>query len=413
MKVLIWSQYFWPETFCINELAAALRQEGVQVSVLTGKPNYPEGKIFQGYRSAGVHREVYAGCDVVRVWLAPRHKGSRVRLALNYLSFILSGYLMAPWALRDRDYDLIFVYAPSPLLQALPALLMARIRHVPLVVWVQDLWPESLLATGAVKSRWVLKTVDLLVRYIYRGADSILVQSEAFRAPIARLATENSKKIRYFPNPTRAAVQCHGATLYEGLVSEIKKSFSVVFAGNIGIAQSMQTILSAAEILKTQQEIRFFIVGSGSREAWLRREVGRRGLGNMILGGRLPPSEMPAIFAASSALLVSLSNDNALSLTIPSKIQAYMAAGKPIIGSLDGEGARIIEAAGAGLVCPAEDAQALAAVVLELYALSPGQREGLGDNGRRYFREHFDLKLRTTELIEHFDEVIRQKNGDD
>lgn len=407
MRVLLWSQYFWPENFRINQLAAALQQHGMQVTVLTGKPNYPEGQVFSGYTACGVQRERYAGAEVVRMPLVPRGNGSPLRLALNYLSFIFSGIVVAPLALRGRKCDVVFVYAPSPLLQALPAVWMAWLKRVPLLVWVQDLWPESLTATGVVENRWALKGIEALVRYVYRQATSILIPSEAFRESVVRLAGD-PQKVRYYPNTAEAASDGTGHVSYSGLVSELKIGFSVVFAGNIGAAQSMETILQAAERVRSQPDIRFFVVGGGSRELWLAQEVRRRSLGNVVLTGRLPDTDMPVVFAAASALLVTLADAPVLALTIPSKVQAYLAAGRPVIASLNGEGARVVREAGAGLTCPAGDAEALAAAVLRLRGMTPEERLRLGENGRRYFDAHFESARRVRELIEHFQDIAKQ-----
>ncbi|WP_082794332.1 glycosyltransferase family 4 protein [Thauera humireducens] len=408
MNVLLWSQYFWPESFRINELATALQQHDVQVTVLTGKPNYPEGEIFQGYSALGVQRELYAGIEVVRMPLLPRGNGSPVRMAMNYLSFIFSSTILAPIALRKLHFDVVFVYAPSPILQALPAILLAWLKGAPLVVWVQDLWPESLKVTGYVKNRLALRVVETLVRYIYRRADSILIQSEAFRDSVTRL-TRAPEKVRYYPN-TAQPFQDENAEMVESqLVSRVRMCFSLVFAGNLGAAQSLETILLAAEYLKDQPDIRFFIIGTGSRGAWLTQEVVRRKLANVVLTGRMPYAEMPAVFAAASALLVTLADSPALALTIPSKLQAYLAAGRPVIASLNGEGANIVKESEAGFTCPAGDAEALAAAVLKLYGLAPSERNRMGSNGRRYFDKHFDPSKRLRELIELFQSLSREK----
>lgn len=406
MNVLVWSQYFWPENFRINELIAMLQQRGLEVTVLTGKPNYPEGKVFTGYRAKGIQRERYAGAEVVRVPLVPRGSNSAIRLTLNYLSFIFSGMTLAPFVLRGREYDVVFVYAPSPLLQALPAVLLAWLKRAPLIVWVQDLWPESLMVTGFVKNRWAIKVVEGLVRYIYRNSDSILIQSMAFRESVARLAND-PKKILYYPNTAQSSP--HGNIINHEVVFQLESCFSVVFAGNIGKAQSLETILSAAESLRTRKEIRVFIIGSGSREAWLANELDRRKLTNVVLTGKLPHAEMPAIFDAASALLVTLADSPALALTIPSKLQAYLAAGRPVIASLNGEGARIVRDAEAGFTCPAGDAEALAAAVLQLYGLAPSERSRLGSNGRRYFEEHFEPSKRLDVLIELFQGLSQKR----
>jgi len=408
MNVLVWSQYFWPENFRINELIAMLQQRGLEVTVLTGKPNYPEGKVFTGYRAKGIQRERYAGAEVVRVPLVPRGSNSAIRLTLNYLSFIFSGMTLAPFVLRGREYDVVFVYAPSPLLQALPAVLLARLKRAPLIVWVQDLWPESLIATGFVKNRWMIKVVETLVRYVYHRADSILIQSEAFRDPITRL-TGDPKKVRYYPNTAQPSQNETEKMVEPELVSQLRKCFSVVFAGNLGAAQSLETILFAAKCLKAQPEIQFFIVGSGSRRAWFAQEVDRQKLANVVLTGRLPHAEMPAVFAAASALLVTLADSPALALTIPSKLQAYLAAGRPVIASLNGESERLVRGAEAGFTCPAGDAEALAAAVLKLYGLPSSERDHMGSNGRRYFEEHFEPSKRLEELIELFQGLSQQR----
>lgn len=408
MRILMVSQYFWPESFVINNLACSLALEGHKVTVLTGKPNYPEGKIAPGYRAYGVQRELYAGVEVVRVPLVPRGSGSPLLLALNYLSFVCSGTILGPLALRGVQCDVVFVYAPSPLLQALPAVLLARLKGAPLAVWVQDLWPESLIATGFVKNCWVLKVVEILVRYIYRRADSILIQSQAFRDPVARLAGD-PRKIGYYPNTAQQSHDDVATVVSAELVSQLHQCFSIVFAGNLGTAQSLETILSAAESLMARPEIRFFIIGGGSREVWLAQEVERRRLANVMLIERLPPAQMPAVFAAASALLVTLADSPAFSLTIPSKLQAYLAAGRPIIASLNGEGARIVRDAEAGFTCPAGNSEALAAAVLRLYCLAPNERDRLGSNGRCYFDEHFEPSKRLRELIEHFRKISLQR----
>jgi glycosyltransferase involved in cell wall biosynthesis len=196
---LIVSQYFWPEIFGINAVVRALRERNIETTVLTGKPNYPDGQVFPGYSVSGTQREVHDGVEILRLPLLQRGKRSSLRLVLNYLSFIVSGLAFGPWLLRHRHVDTILVYAPSPLLQALPAIWLSWLKGVPVALWVQDLWPESLSATGFVKNRAVLKVVERVVRFIYRHCDLILIPSEAFRSPIERLV-DDPRKIRYYPN---------------------------------------------------------------------------------------------------------------------------------------------------------------------------------------------------------------------
>lgn len=408
MRLLIFSQYFWPETFGINSLARALAERGQKLSVLTGKPNYPEGRIFEGYTFSGIQRENHDGIEVVRVPLIPRGNRSSLRLALNYLSFILSGYILAPFALRGRRFDIVFVYAPSPLLQALPAIFLAWLKRAPLVVWVQDLWPESLTATGFIHNRFMLRVVEIAVRYIYRHSDLILIQSEAFRSPVSKM-TKDARKIRYFPNSADAFFFQHHMEGKESapsdLVSSIRGNFSIVFTGNVGTAQSLETIIGAADRLRDHPEICFFVVGGGSRLGWLEAEVQLRKLDNIVLVGRLPFSAMPEVLSAASVLLATLSDEPVFAFTIPSKVQAYLAAGRPIIVCMNGEGARVLCEARAGIACGAGDSVALAEAVLQMQRLTPQERAQLGENGRRYFAEHYESGKLVEQLIEYLESL--------
>lgn len=412
MKVLLVSQYFWPETFGINALTLALRARGVEVTVLTGKPNYPDGKVFAGYSAWGCRRENWQGIEVVRVPLFPRGQKSGWRLALNYLSFVAAGITLAPWMLRRRRFDAVFVYAPSPILQALPAVLLARLKRAPLALWVQDLWPESLAATGFVRNRKLLSAVAVVVRFIYARCDAILVPSEAFRAPIAALAGA-SARIDYYPN---AWVDDAGAgepdEAVRALAADIARGFSVVFAGNLGTAQALDTVVDAAERLqRSSSPVRFFLVGSGSLSDWLAGEIARRQLHNVVLPGRFPSTAMRHLYAAAAALLVSLRDEPIFALTIPSKVQGYLAAGRPLIAALNGEGARVVSEARAGFATPAGDAAALAAAVERLAALPADVRTEMGENGRRYAAEHFALDHLASELAERLAALVAAKRS--
>jgi len=256
----------------------------------------------------------------------------------------------------------------------------------------------------------MIKVVETLVRHIYRRSDSILIQSEAFRGPVTRLGGD-PQIVRYYPNTAHPSKDENEIIVDFKLLSQLRTCFSVVFSGNLGTAQSLETILCAAEHLKSEQEIQFYLIGTGSRSTWLAQEVDRRKLTNVVLTGRLPQSQMPSVFAASSALLVTLGDSPALALTIPSKLQAYLAAGKPVIASLNGEGARIVREAKAGFVSPSGDAKALASAVLKLYRLAPCERDCMGSNGRSYFEEHFEPSKRLDELIELLQRLSKMAKG--
>jgi glycosyltransferase involved in cell wall biosynthesis len=405
MKILIVSQYFWPEEFTINEVSKTLVEKGNEVDVLTCMPNYPGGKTLPGYPAWKCQQENYQGISIHRVPFLPRGK-NRCNLAINYLSFVISGLVFGPWMLRKKKFDVIFVYAPSPILQAIPAIFLGWLKGCPVVLWVQDLWPESLSATGYVQNRLLLKLVELVVRFIYSHVDLLLVQSRAFEESVCSLAS--GTPIIYQPNSV-------GKIFDELVIDEIPyidgfdKGFSVMFAGNIGAAQSVSVIVEAASILKQYTDIHFVILGDGSSREWMLKEVQQRELVNLHLPGRFPVETMPAFMQKASVLLVTLTDKSIFALTVPNKVQAYLAIGRPIIACLNGEGARIVVEAGAGLATPAEDAKALAETILNVYKLTPVERKNMGENGRQYFQKHFNHDHLVDQLIGHLQSV--SQNG--
>ena len=406
MRILVVTQYYWPESFRINEVVDSLRQVDCHVTVLTGQPNYPQGDVFGGYSAAGFGEQLHkSGYSIYRVPLMPRGRRGAVGLVANYLSFVLSAGLVGPWLLRKKRFDVIFVYAPSPILQAIPAVWLAFIKQAKLVTWVQDLWPQSLEATGFVRNRAVLALVAMLVRWIYRHCDLLLVQSQAFIAPVQAMA--GKVEVQYHPNPGELAFsQAH---LFSPPALVLKPGFNVVFAGNLGTVQALDSVLNAAEVLQLYGDVRLVLVGSGSRSEWLHQEVTRRRLSNVLLPGRFAPEAMPGILAQASVLLVSLVHSPIMGQTVPSKVQAYLATGKPIIASLDGEGARVVMEAGAGLACPAEDAQALANAVLHLRNALPEDLKKMGQCGLVYYKQHFEPTLLAKRLARILSDVVGVK----
>lgn len=414
MKVLLVSQCFWPETFRINETAQALRSAGCEVTVLTGQPNYPDGKIFPGYRAWNAGCEVYEHCPVYRVPVFPRGRGGALRLVLNYLSFVVSATAVAPWLLRRQRVDVVLVYATSPILQCIPAVWLAWLKGAPLVSWVQDLWPESLSATGFVHNPRALAAVASVVRWIYRRNDLLLVQSPAFLASVRRMA--GATPVAYHPNPGELAFSAAAGRVTAEVTEVAAKSgpaltlppgFNVVFAGNLGTVQALDTLLAAAVLLRDTPDIRFVLVGSGSRSGWVQQEATRLGLTNVQLAGRFATQDMPAIMAQASALLVSLVRDPVMAQTVPNKLQSYLAAARPVIASLDGEGARVVMQAEAGLTCAAQDAPALADAVRALYALTPAARLEMGQRGRRYYDENFEPLMLAKKLAAQLQTLVQ------
>ncbi len=388
MKILVVTQYFWPENFRINDLAIGFIKKGHEVTVLTGQPNYPGGKFFPGYGFLKNFQQRHEGIKILRLPLLPRGQGGSIRLFLNYISFALSGSILGPIFCRG-DFDVIFVHEPSPITVGFPAIVLKMFKKAPIIFWVLDLWPESLSATGAVKSPVILGWVRRIVKFIYDRCDKILVQSRGFVSRIKELNIP-PEKILYFPSWAEDLYQPLSRS-HHSEIPELPEGFLVMFAGNIGVAQDFPTLLGAVEKLKSHKNIHWIIIGDGRKFEWVKEEVHNRGLGqNIHLLGRHPLERMPSFFSKADALLVTLKRDPIMSLTIPGKIQSYLASGRPIIAAMDGEGVQIIQEAGAGMTCPAENIEGLAQTVLQMSQKSRAELEVLGKKGHQYYKENFD-----------------------
>jgi len=402
LRILVVSQYFWPENFRVNDLVKEWVQRGHQVTVLTGIPNYPAGKVFDAYRDQPSDFASFEGAEVVRVPMLPRDSGG-LRLMLNYLSFVVGGGVFGTWRLRGKPADVIFVFEPSPVTVGLPAVWLGKIKNAPVMFWALDLWPETLAAIGVVRSPRVLGWVGHLVRYIYNRCTLVLGQSRGFLGSIARYCDDKAK-IRYFPSWAED-VFMDDSVKPAPEVPEWTDGFTVVFAGNIGEAQDMPAVLDAAERLKDNASIRWVIVGDGRKSDWLQAEVARRGLvKQVLLPGRFPVERMPSFYAHADALLVSLKRDPVFSMTIPGKVQSYLMAGIPLLGMLDGEGAAVIRDAQAGLTCEAGDGAGLAQAVLALAAMATAERHQMGLNGREYAQREFGR----AQLMDRLDALLAE-----
>lgn len=410
MHILIVSQYFWPEPFIINDLAIQMKQLGHEVTVFTGKPNYPDGNLYPGYESSGTLEELFQEhIPVFRIPLRPRKKANAKNLMLNYLSFICSGLLQARKFSKNKNFDSILVFAPSPITSAIPALLLKWLTKSHLTIWIQDLWPESLKATGYVQNKFILRSVQTLVKGIYRCSDTLLVQSKAFIPQVSKLAPK--KEILYYPNSAKdnLCFQNSECSIPEELDQLLSSEFCVLFAGNIGTAQAIGTIVAAAIQLKEIPDLKIVLIGSGSQLDWVKQQIIEHQLNNLILAGRFPFSSMPSIFSKASALLVTLKRDEIFTYTIPSKIQAYLASGKPIIAALDGEGAQVILEAGAGYTSPAEESENLANNIKKMYHLPLSKRDEFGKSGRDYFLKHFEMNRQSQKLIHIIEDRIKRR----
>lgn len=410
MRILVVSQYFWPENFRINDLCAELVRRGHEITVLTGKPNYPDGIVFSDYLNHPNKFNQYMGGDIVRVPMTARGKGSSVKLIFNYLTYAVSATFIGAWKLRRKQFDVIFVFEPSPITVGLPAIFLKKLKRAPVVFWVLDLWPETLQAVGVVKSDKALSVVGKLVSFIYNRCDLVLGQSKAFYSGISRYCKDESK-IKYFPSWSESIF------LYSSIlpVEEIETyaGFKILFAGNVGESQGFPAILNVAERLKNQNaNAKFFIVGDGRAFDWVKAEIKDRKLTEyMALLGRHPLESMPSFYASADALLVTLKESRVFAMTIPGKVQSYMTAGKPILTMLSGEGSRVVEEAGCGYIAESGDVENLVQNIMRMVTLSQDELAVLGENAKRYADKEFDRDTLITQLESWFIELTSKAKG--
>ena len=395
LKVLVVSQYFWPENMRINNMVEGFIAKGHEVTVLTGLPNYPEGKVYSAYREAPENFVDYCGAEIVRVPMLPRGNSS-VRLVLNYLSFFISASIIGAFKLRQRKFDSIFVYAVSPIMAAIPALVIGRLKKTPVFVWVLDLWPETLRAVGVIQNKWLLAAVGKMVSWIYNRTDYLLLQSKSFSDNVKKYCTKAiaADRMIYFPSWAEDDFSDASQAASCDILVPDDNVFTIIFAGNVGDSQDFPCIINAIEAVKSELAIRWVIVGSGRASAWLHEQVAARGLTNeVLLLGRHPLEKMPPLFAMADALLVSLKTNEVFEKTIPGKVQAYLASGKPIIAMIDGEAARVITESGAGLASKSGDAQALAEIVRLMVSKTLEQRKAMGILGKQFYLQNFSKDM--------------------
>jgi glycosyltransferase involved in cell wall biosynthesis len=397
MRILFLTQWFDPEpTFKGLQFALALQARGHSVQVLTGFPNYPGGKVYPGYRIHLWQREVMHGIPVLRVFLYPSHSRSAAGRVLNYLSFAVSASVLG--TLLVKPADVAYVYHP-PATVGLPALAFKYLRHIPFMYDVQDLWPDTLTATGMVNGSVVLRLLGRWCQLVYRAAGRIAVLSPGFQQRLSERGVPSSK-VRVIYNWTHAI---RPAAPDAALAESLAGKFVVLFAGNFGAAQGLDTVLDAAKLTQDRHPaVCFAFAGSGVEESRLRQRAVAEGLGNVVFLGRRSPEAMGGVYAWAAALLVHLRDDPLFAITIPSKTQTYLAIGKPILMGVCGDAADLVRAAGAGIVFASGQAAALAQAVEELLAMPESARERMGVAGRAYYEAHLSLAAGVKAFEEEF-----------
>ncbi|MCG7280429.1 glycosyltransferase family 4 protein [Chryseobacterium taklimakanense] len=402
MNILIVTQYFYPETFKSTDLAFELQKRGHNVTVLTGIPNYPEGKVYASYGFFKNIKQQINGVKIERAWLLPRGNGGGIRLFSNYYTWAFFASLKALKLSLRNKYDAVIVHEPSPITQFYPALVVKKIQNTPIYFWVMDLWPESLEIAGGLKNRFILSYYRSLITRFYNHSKKILITSKGFRKSINEKGNFDSK-IEYFPNWAEDVIS-NGDENYP--IPDLPEGFKIMFAGNVGESQDMETIMEAALTLKNNKVVKFIIVGDGRKMQFVHDFINTHHLQDTVFTmGRFPVEAMSAFFSKSDLLLVSLKDDPIFNLTVPAKVQAYMSAGKPILAMLNGEGAEIVEEADCGFTVPASNSEKLVEQIMTALDMSKQLLSQKGDNGKKYYQKYFRMQ----ECINNLETILKSE----
>jgi glycosyltransferase involved in cell wall biosynthesis len=401
-RVLILTNHFYPENFRVNDIAFELAGKNFEVTVLTGIPDYPQGKFYKGYGYFNKRKEQIKGVKVIRVPLIPRGKDNLFMLSLNYLSYtfflLIWSFLLALF----KRFDLVFVHHTSPVFLGLSAVLVKKMQGIKLYFWNLDLWPESVTETTGFNVSFIIKGLEKIVRFIYRNSDKILISSRAFEQSVVSKGVDESRII-YFPNWAEDVFLKNEFTPVHLTDYKIASdSLKIMFAGNIGAAQDMEGVMSAIEIAsKGDNPISWLFVGEGRKLDWMKSRARELNLDQSVFFiGQHPVDLMPSYFRIADVMLISLKNEKIFSLTAPAKIQAYMASSKPILAMISGEGAKIINEAKCGLVSDAGESSSLALNAIKFAQMKVKDREEFGKNGYKYYQEFFSKEKAFSTLID-------------
>lgn len=384
--ILVVSQYFYPEQFRVNDICEQWVKDGYKVTVLTGIPNYPQGDFYDGYGMSKKRKEIWKGINIIRIPITPRKIG-KIKLALNYFSFVVSGLF---WSLFTKlKADVVFIYEVSPMTQALPGVWYAKRKKIPCYLYVMDLWPENVESVLGIHNKTILGSIGVLVDYIYKRCDKIFTSSESFIEKINKRGVKE-EKLEFWPQYAEEFYKKYE----EKFECEIPQDgiLNLTFAGNIGYAQGLDVLVKSATILKEKQEmVRFNIIGDGRYKEEFMRNVNKKGLSeyfNFI--NKKPATDISKYLSCSDVALITLSKSDVFAMTIPAKMQSCMACGIPIIGALDGEAQKIIKESKCGFCGDSENEEQLVKNILMFKNLSKEERNEHADNALIYYKNNYD-----------------------
>lgn len=403
MRLLVISQYYYPEQFRINDICKELVKRGHQVTVLTGIPNYPEGKYYDGYGITKKRKEIKDGVEIIRLPIIPRGKNS-LMLMMNYFSFVVSGFF---WAMfTKKNFDKVFIYEVSPMTQALPGIWYAKRKKIDVSMYVMDLWPESIeLATG-MKNKTVLNLIGKVVDYIYKKCNKILTSSESFIETICKRGHDR-EKMMFWPQYAEAFYKPLDKESYP--IPEMQEDkFKIVFAGNIGYAQGLDIVVNTAIVLKQKKcNAKFYLIGNGRAKEELKRKVEDNELQEYIkFIDKQPAEKIPEYYANADMAFITLKKDLISDQILPAKLPSYFACGIPILGSADGEIKDVIEKSGAGYCVRAGDVEALEKQIEICMQVTKEQMCKMRENSRKFYNENYEQQL----LLNKFENKILRKD---
>lgn len=402
LRVLAVSQHYWPEPFAIADVCEGLAAMGHEVTVLTGTPNYPDGDIYPGYEKGAKGSQERNGVHIRRVKIVPRGREIWQRV-INYYSFSTAAKREA---LKIRgDYDVVLSFQTSPVMMARPALAYGKKNGVPVLMWCQDLWPESLTAGNIKRTSLIYKAYARVSRDIYEAADTLAVTSTNF-ADYYREVLGMDRETVYLPQ--------YAEDIFAGDAERRPEydpaKINLTFAGNVGAAQAVNTLVEAGHYLGEDDRFAIHIVGSGSELETLKKYKGEIGAPCVEFHGRHPLAEMPSFYGSSDAMVATFADNAILGYTLPRKVTSYMAAGRPVIGTVTGEAARVVREAGCGLCCAPDDPMGLADMFRKFADMTPEERRQMGERGRAYYQEHFDKDSFYTILDGELQKLEDEKN---
>lgn len=408
-KILVVSQYFWPENFRVNELVQELKNRGHTVEVLTSTPNYPEGKVFPDFIKNPNKYKDYHGIKVHRVAQVPRYT-NKFSLVLNYVSFVITASLFSFFKLRNEKFDLIFGVQLSPILSMIPAILCKKLLKKPLCIWVLDIWPDSLVGSG-IKSNFIISSLKKICVLIYSSAEILFLSSNGFKYKLNEMGVVDPKLI-YFPQWIEAdylnELQLGSSEDVEisQIMSKWQGKVVFTFTGNVGEAQDFDSILKGLKKCHSLNDIVFLVIGDGRYKKELIKNIQSEGLENIVFClGQYPMNYMPLFYNYSDYLILSLRDSPIFEYTLPGKVQSYMSSGKPLLGMVNGEAARVIIESKCGYVVAAGKHEDLANMFDKCCSLDSTERHKFGRAGKSYAYENFRLEPLVDKVVENFNSL--------